>query len=408
MEDFDLNFFDHHKIYKQPFVHREMEKLGTEDFNADMESVADKISSTPALKSPHILVTGGAGYLGSILTPLLLKKNYRVHVLDRFYFGRSGLHEVEDYPHLKVTDVDISHHENIPHLFKDVQTVVHLASISNDPSGDLDPNLTIQTNFLATLSLARRAKEEGVKQFIFISSCSVYGANEDKFLGEDSEVGPVTLYALSKLQCEKELIPLADENFSVTILRFSTLFGYSPRMRFDLAVNAMVKRALQGQPILVNGDGKQYRPFLHIKDAARAILHIIESDSAIVNRGIFNVGNETLNFMIKDLAQHIQLHLSKARIERIESNNDRRSYRVLFHRFEKTCNFKTQYLIEDGVREIQEAYQKGLLQDMDHPRYYNVEVMKKIIREPALSYSLALAPRWIIEEPIVYQSNQGK
>src|SRR3989338_6678291 len=344
--------------------------------------------------SKEIVVTGGAGYLGSILVPMLLNGGYKVHMLEKFYFNRDSIKSIEDHPNLKITEIDIFHHENIPDLFKGADALIHLASISNDPSGDLDPNLTIQTNFLSTVSLARRAKLEGIKRIIFISSCSVYGASGDKFLDEQSSVGPVTLYALSKLQCENELLPLADSNLTVTILRFATLFGYSPRMRFDLAVNVMAKRALQGKNILLNGDGTQYRPFLHVKDASRSIMTVMEEDSNITNRQVFNVGNSNLNFMIKDLVHLIANYFPNTPIETVAQNKDNRSYRVSFKKFEKICSFQCLYGIEQGLKEIQDAHKSGQLTNMDDINYYNLEVMKKVIKEPLITYSLASSPRW--------------
>ncbi|MBX4212083.1 NAD-dependent epimerase/dehydratase family protein [Candidatus Pacearchaeota archaeon] len=365
-----------------------------EESNKEAEKVLAQIKSNGGRK--EVLVTGGAGYLGSILVPMLLQEGYKVHILDRFYFGKKHIMQHQNNPNLKLIEMDISHHENVPHLLKEVDTVIHLSGISNDPSGDLDPNLTIQTNFLATISLARRAKAEGVKKFIFISSCSVYGASGHLFLDEQSEVGPVTLYALSKLQCENELIPLADSKFAVTVLRFATLFGYSPRMRFDLAVNVMAKRALQGKSIYLNGDGTQYRPFLHVKDASRAIMTVMKEDPSITNKQIFNVGNSKLNFMIKDLVPLIQSYFPESKIEKVENSKDNRSYRVSFRKFERICGFQALYDIEHGVREIEKAFKEGELKDMDDPIYYNLEVMKKHIKEPLIEYSVASSPRWTI------------
>lgn len=342
----------------------------------------------------RILVTGGAGYLGSVLVPILLEAGYKVRVLDLLYFGDKSLEHLKNNPNLELVHIDIFHHDNISGLFKGVDAVVHLAGISNDPSGDLDPNLTIQTNFLATMSLARRAKAEGVKRFIFMSSCSVYGASGDAFLDEQSNVAPVTLYALSKLQCEDEIMLLADSNFSVTILRLATLFGYSPRMRFDLAINVMAKRILQGKTILLNGDGSQYRPFLHVKDASRAILKVLEEDTCIVNKQIFNVGNSEMNFRIRDLVPMIQAHFPGSVIEKIENNKDTRSYKVSFKKFERICGFKAEMGLEEGLNEIEDAFKKGLFGNMDDEKYYNVEVMKKIIKSPLITYSLASTPRW--------------
>ena len=374
----------HKNIYKGLFIKAGMGSNGIE-------------SQGQILKNQEILVTGGAGYLGSILVPMLLEAGHKVHVLDIFYFGKKSLEKHIKNPNLRVTEIDVAHHENIPNLLKGIDAVVHLSGMSNDPSGDLDPNLTIQTNFLATMSLARRAKAEGVKKFVFISSCSVYGASGNAFLDEQSEVGPVTLYALSKLNCENELLPLADSKFAITILRFATLFGYSPRMRFDLAVNVMAKRALQGKNILLFGDGTQYRPFLHVKDASDAIMTVMREDTSITNKQIFNVGNSKLNFMIRDLVPLIQSYFKDSKIEKVENNKDNRSYKVSFKKFERICNFKASYGIEEGLKEIEEAFKSGELKDMDDTNYYNLEVMKKILKEPLIDYSVASSPRWAIE-----------
>lgn len=341
-----------------------------------------------------ILVTGGAGYVGSVLLPILLNKGYKVCVLDKFYFGESSIESIKNDPNLELIRLDIAHHENIPNLFKNVESIVHLASISNDPSGDLDPNLTIQTNFLATMSLARRAKAEGVKRFIFVSSCSVYGAGGSLFLNERSRLAPVTLYALSKLQCENELMLLADSRFSVTILRFATLFGYSPRMRFDLAINIMIKTALQEKSLILHGNGSQYRPFLHVRDAARAIVTVVEKKVSTVGKQIFNVGNSTMNFRIKDLIRSIQTYFPNLIVEKIENNNDTRSYRVNCKKFKMICSFSAEFDLAYGLKEIKEAFESVEPSSMDREEFYNVEVMKKIIKKPLITYSLASSPRW--------------
>lgn len=347
-------------------------------------------------KNEQILVTGGAGYLGSVLVPKLLEEGYKVRVLDCFYFGRDFLEKMK-HPGLELVEGDISHHENFSGLFKDVKTVIHLASISNDPSGDLDPNLTIQTNFLATMSLARRAKTEGVKKFIFASSCSIYGASGENILDEQSKVGPVTLYALSKLQSEEGLLSIADSGFSVTLLRLATLFGYSPRMRFDLAINIMAKRAIQGKSILLHGEGLQYRPFIHVRDVSNAIIKVMKEDTAITNKQTFNVGNENLNFMIKDLVNVINSFFPSSQIEKIEGSKDNRSYRVSFRKFDRIFNFKAECGVEDGLKEIENAFKAGKISDMDDAPYYNLEVMKKIIKEPLIHYSVASSPRWRLD-----------
>lgn len=342
----------------------------------------------------HILVTGGAGYLGSILVPLLLAEGHSVHVIDTFYFGEQSLAAVADSPKLTITREDILHQENLPHLFRDVDTVIHLASISNDPSCDLDPNLSIRTNFLATMALARRAQAEGVHQFIFMSSCSVYGASGSRLLDETSRTGPATLYALTKLESERELLRMASKEFPVTILRLATLFGYSPRMRFDLAVNIMTKRALQGASIVVNGQGEQYRPFVHVRDAAAAILSVLKTDSAVCGSQIFNVGGDALNYTIAALAKEVQAAFPGTTISQVAESNDIRSYRVQFKKIRDRCNWQPQRSILDGVQDIAHPAQQKLLGDMDQERYYNILVMKDSERVSQIAPSLAAAPRW--------------
>jgi nucleoside-diphosphate-sugar epimerase len=165
-------------------------------------------------------------------------------------------------------------------------------------------------------------------------------------------------------------------------------------MRFDLAINAMTKRALQGLPILLDGDGSQYRPFLHVKDASKAIMLLIEEDSCIINKQIFNVGNSKMNFMIKDLVFLVQKFFPDSRIEKVEKNKDNRSYKVNFKKFERICGFEAEIDLEKGLEELKSAHENDLLKDMDNEIHYNVEVMKKIIKEPVFTYSLISTPRW--------------
>lgn len=341
-----------------------------------------------------VLVTGGGGYLGSILTPLLLKEKRQVKIIDQFYFGLEPVQELRTDPNITIIHEDILFQDNDPDLFNEVDTVVHLAGISNDPSCDLDPNWSIRTNFLATMALARRAKAEGIKRFIFASSCSVYGAAKDQFLDENSETGPVTLYALTKLESERELLKLSSPEFSVTILRFSTLFGLSPRMRFDLAVNVMVKRALQNQNLIVHGEGKQYRPFVHVGDAARSILSVMKTPISKVTGEIFNVGDELLNYTIADLAEEIASYFPNIQIEKNLNNNDIRSYRPKFSKMRETLQFQPEFKIAHTVKEISDAYQQGYLGSMEEEKFYTLKILKKRQTEPANS-NLAVSTRWL-------------
>ena len=344
-------------------------------------------------KTKKILITGGGGFLGTVLAPRLLDEGKRVKIIDQFYFGLEPLAGFRNHPGVTITEEDILFQDNDPDLFKGIDTVVHLASISNDPSCDLDPNLSIRTNFLGTMALARRAKAEGVRRFIFASTCAVYGASGEEFLDENSQTIPVTLYALTKLESERELLKLSCPEFPVTILRFATLFGLSPRMRFDLAVNAMTKRALQNQVIVVNGLGRQYRPFVHVRDAAGAIMSVMSAPVAKVEGQIFNIGDEALNYKIIDLAEAIASHFPGAKIERVLKNEDLRSYRPRFEKFKNAFRTPLRCGLAEAVREISEAYKRGELSTMEEDRFYTLTVLRKA--SGAVQSNLAGSARWL-------------
>lgn len=340
----------------------------------------------------HVFVTGGAGYVGSVLVPVLLDAGYEVSVVDRFLFGKEGLSAVTDHDRLHLYEGDIRNLKSFPNIFPEIDAVIHLASISNDPTADLDPNLTIETNYLATTALAHRARAEGVQQFIFASSCSVYGANSSRLLDELSHTGPLTLYALTKLASERDLLELSSNDFRVTVLRFSTLFGLSPRMRFDLAVNSMTKNVLQGKPLVINGSGNQYRPFIHVRDAVESLLLVVRSDPAVVRGQLLNVGADRLNFTITRLAEEIQELVPGTIITYQPAKEDTRSYRVRFQKVFETLRFTPQRSVADAVAEITVAFQRGQLGTMEEPSYYNLAVLKEAHRERAQRWAAVSSP----------------
>jgi nucleoside-diphosphate-sugar epimerase len=319
-----------------------------------------------------ILVTGGAGYIGSTLVPSLLEAGHRVWVLDRFYFGRESLQEAQQRYGQKLTLVQGDVRGVEQPLFEDLDAVVDLAGISNDPACELDAQLTEAINYRAALRVASMAHYAGVKRLIFASSCSVYGSGATAELSEESELNPVSLYAKCKARVEKELLELsAESDLCVTALRLATVFGLSKRMRFDLAVNLMTRNAYLENRIRVTGGGRQWRPFVHVRDVAAAVMRVLDSPEEKVRARCFNVGSDDQNFQMRNLAYRVRDRIPEAQIEVTRSDPDNRSYNVRFSRIREELDYKTQYTIEHGVDEIREALASGSL-DPDDRRWYTL------------------------------------
>lgn len=308
-----------------------------------------------------VLVTGGAGYIGSTLVRLLLEKGYEVKVVDRLFFGEKPLSEIENKIELIKEDIRDVRKE----IFEDVDTVMDLAAISNDPSGELDKQKTLDINYLGRCRVAHLAKLSGVKRYILASSCSVYGF-QDGILTESSNVNPLTTYAEANYLAEKGILPLGDENFCVTALRQATVFGYSHRMRFDLVVNGMVGAYYKYDHFNLLRDGTQWRPHIYVKDTARAFIAVMEGDKAKVNKEIFNIGSNDLNIQILELGERICKGIEKPFKFIWYGDTDKRSYRVNFDKINKALGFKTKYNVEDAAKEIWEKLEEKSL-DWDDP-----------------------------------------
>ncbi len=319
----------------------------------------------------RILVTGGAGYIGSVLGRQLLGQGYAVKVLDKLVFGKNSLRELEPTPYFTFLEGDTSHLDTVIAAVKDVDAVVHLAEIVGDPACALDPEKTQQMNYLSTVLMANVCKHFQVNRFIYASSCSVYGAGEDSFLlTEKSPLSPVSLYARMKMESERALLNMADGLFSPTILRLATVFGLSPRMRFDLVVNTLTMKAVRENKITLFG-GEQWRPNVHVSDVARAIIAVMEAPLSQVGAEIFNVGSTENNFTISQLGQLVKTTLPSVAVTHEESHGDQRNYRVDCSKLASSLGFRTQVSVQQGIQEIATALLAGHYHDVTDPIYYN-------------------------------------
>jgi dTDP-4-amino-4,6-dideoxygalactose transaminase/nucleoside-diphosphate-sugar epimerase len=332
-----------------------------------------------------VLVTGGAGYLGSVLVPLLLDEGYEVTVLDRLYFGADTLASVADHPRFRLIEGDIAFLDDLNGFLEGVDSVIHLAGLSNDPSCDLDPERTERINYDSTIELARRAARAGVRRFLFASSCSVYGSNPAPVVDEESALYPVSLYAELKAKAETDLLVLPAPGMTITALRMATLYGLSPRMRFDLAINLMVMNAVRKRLIHVLGGGQQWRPFLHVVDASRAFLTALRAPAETVDHQVFNIGGDAENFTIASLATLVRDTLTDydITIETVPDDADKRSYRVGFTKANEVLGFTTRCKVSDGIQELARAIGGGVLGDCSDTRFYTVKHLVDWAQRPA-------------------------
>lgn len=310
----------------------------------------------------HVLVTGGCGYVGTILTSKLLDIGIDVTVADIMWFGNY----LNGHPNLKVVQADIRDIDSVP--MDGIDSVIHLANISNDPCGDLDARLSWEVNALATMRLVEKAIAGGVKQFVFASSGSVYGVKAEDRVTEDLSLVPITDYNKTKMISERILLSYRDD-IIVNCIRPATVCGYSPRMRLDLSVNMLTMQALANRRITVFG-GDQTRPNIHIQDITDVFIHMLEKGEACA--GVYNAGFENISIM--DIARRVA-ELAPAEIVVTESN-DPRSYRLNADKLLAT-GFKPKYCVADAMAEIVDAFEKGILQNEE--KYYNLKTMKTLL-----------------------------
>lgn len=328
----------------------------------------------------RVLVLGGAGYLGSVLVRQLLEMGRRVRVLDSFMFGEQALEAVRNHRNLEVVRGDVRDVGVVVRCMRGCDAVIHLAGIVGDPACEENKELAVEVNRAATRMLANVARECGVGRFIFASSCSVYGAS-DFFVNEESAVNPLSVYSETKIDSERILLGAKTEKFAPTILRFSTLFGLSPRMRFDLVANLFVARAVfMGSVTVINGD--QWRPLLHVQDAARACIANLEAETEAVSGEVFNVGAAELNLQIAELGQVVSQVIPRVEIETMETE-DRRNYRVTFEKIGARLGFVCWKTMESGIREIYGAIRAGLITDFTTAQFNNQAALRALVRSGA-------------------------
>jgi nucleoside-diphosphate-sugar epimerase len=333
----------------------------------------------------RVAVVGGAGYLGSTLCFHLLQIGYEVISIDAHWFGDEALSSIRANPSFTSRQVDALHSDDVLPLLRGCNAVVWVAGLVGDPACDLDAGFTYGCNYRSALTLAEICKWLGIERFIFASSCSVYGqSNETAHLTEESPTNPLSFYARDKLVCERALRAMADETFRPTILRLSTLFGWSNRMRFDLVVNVLTARACKGEILEICG-GSQRRPFLHVKDAARAFATVLSGDPGLVTNEIFNVGTDANNHRIIDIANFVCSEIPDTEVMFLATGVDRRDYDVDFSKITRSLSFKTEFSVPQGIAEIREKLSHANGINIADSLYINEKTTRRLISEIRLN-----------------------
>jgi nucleoside-diphosphate-sugar epimerase len=347
-----------------------------EQVSVDVAAATDEISPA-AVKPAHVLVIGGAGYLGSVLVRTLLERVERVTIMDAFLFGEEGIRDVAGDPRIEIVRGDLRDLEAIVRACRDADAVVHLGGLVGDPACALDRQLTIEVNLEATRTIVRAARGLGVHRFVFASSCSVYGSSED-LLDEDSPIEPVSLYAASKMESERILLEALREDFAPVILRFGTFYGLSPRPRFDLIVNMLAAKAATEGAITVFG-GDQWRPFIHVEDGCEAIVAALLAPVGDVAGQVFNVGSDRENHTIREVAELVREEMPRTRVDILEDQQDPANYRVSFDKIKRVLGFEPEHRLEDAIRDIHAAIASGSVEDYSAERYSNVRAMAAVV-----------------------------
>lgn len=322
-----------------------------------------------------VLITGGAGYIGSVLVRLLLSRGWPVRVLDRIDFGRESLQEHESNDSFDLVIGDLRNRSLVRQALDGVTHIVHLAAIVGEPACNRDPDEARDINSSGSKSVCDLALKAGVSKFVFASTCSNYGApsGNDSFVDESAELQPLSVYSETKVGFENYLLDVSKDNFCPTVLRFATAYGLSPRPRFDLTVNEFTRELLLNRQLEVYGEDF-WRPYCHTEDIAAACASVLEAEDSLVSHQAFNVGSTDENYQKKTLVAMIDNEIPGAAklVTRTEQAVDLRNYRVSFEKIKELLDFRPSKTVPDGIREIIGAIRSGMIADPDSRNYRNV------------------------------------
>jgi nucleoside-diphosphate-sugar epimerase len=338
----------------------------------------------------NVLVTGNNGYIGSMLTKLILEKGYQVTGLDTNYYRGCDFNSYH-YPQIKQIDKDIR--EVSRGDLENIDAVIHLAALSNDPLGTFNAKLTDEINYQATVKLANLAKESGIRRFIYASSCSMYGIAGEDAVTEDAALAPVTEYAISKVKSEEALTGMADADFSPVFLRASTAYGIAPMLRCDLVVNNLVGWAYTTNKIRIMSDGTPWRPTVHVEDLGRAYIACLEAPIDTIHNQAFNVGQNKENYRIRDMADVVKSIIPGCEVEyTYEHGSDSRTYKVSFDKISTKLKdfFNPEWDIDKGIRQLYEAYKAhGLTyEEFIGNKYIRLNQLKNLVQQERLDNNL--------------------
>jgi nucleoside-diphosphate-sugar epimerase len=316
----------------------------------------------------RVLVLGGAGYIGSALVRQLIEDGHKVRILDKLVYGAAAVSELLSHPNVELLVGDCRNIADVVAAMRGVTSMVHLAAIVGDPACEKDRQTALEVNYAATRMILEIAKGQKVRRLLFASSCSVYGSSSYE-VDEQAELNPLSLYAQTKVDSEQAVLHARSESFHPTVLRFATVFGLGYRPRFDLVVNLLTAKACQDRTITIY-NGQQWRPFIHVKDVARAIIQVLDLPLELASGEIFNVGDRRLNHTLAELAQLIQRLCPGTTVERVD-NTDHRDYRVSFDKIRQWIGFQCKYSLLDGILECKSAFEEKRISDYRDPWYHN-------------------------------------